>query len=152
MSNIHMRIVPMTRSHIPACEDIVRTSDPWKTYRVGIDFKSAVKLKQAHVLTIADAVAGFVLFNPDPVFARGGYLRALAVAPAIRGFGVGQTLLGFAEKATAKKSPNLYLCVSSFNREGQRFYRKCGYAKVGKIDDLVRKGFAEHIMMKRLRK
>ena len=152
MTELHMRIVPMTRTHIPACDDIVRSSEPWKTLRETVDFRNAIRRKQAHVLTIADAIAGFVVFDPEPVFARGGYLRAIGVSPAIRGFGIGRALLAFAEQRTARKAPNLYLCVSSFNSDGRKFYRKCGYEQVGRIDGLARKGFAELIMRKKLRK
>ena len=145
------KIIPMKRSHIPACEDIVSVSEPWKTLREGVDFPSAIRQKQAHVAVIEGAVAGFVICNPEPVFARGGYLRAIGVAPAIRGFGLGRRLLEFAERSTSKKAKNLYLCVSSFNKIGQAFYRGCGYGKVGKIDGLIRKNAAEIIFWKKLR-
>jgi ribosomal protein S18 acetylase RimI-like enzyme len=151
MKALTIRILPMSRSHIPACVDIVSSSEPRKTLREGMDFTTAIKRKQAYVADIAGAVAGFVVFTPDPVFARGGYLRAIGVASAIRGAGIGRKLLSFAEKTTAKKAPNLFLCVSSFNREAQAFYRKCGYGKVGTIDGLIRRGAAEHIYWKRLR-
>jgi len=59
--------------------------------------------------------------------------------------------MAFAEKATAKQAPNFFLCVSSFNRSAQAFYRKCGYTKVDKIDGLIRKGASEYIYWKRLR-
>ena len=152
MKDITLKILPMTKAHIPACNDIVRASEPWKTLGETVDFKAAIGQKQAQVLTIAGAVAGFVVFNPEPVFARGGYLRAIGVAPAIRGFGIGRALLAFAERRTARKAPNFYLCVSSFNTDGQKFYRRCGYEKVGKIDGLVKKGFAEYIMRKKLKR
>ena len=152
MKGLDFRIIPMSRAHLSACNDIVRVSEPWKTYREGVDLKAAIRLKQAHVLTIGGAVAGFVVFDPEPVFARGGYLRAVAVAPAIRGFGIGSTLLAFAEQRTARKTANLYLCVSSFNKDGQKFYRRSGYEKVGKIDGLVKKGSAEHILRKKLKR
>ncbi len=150
MKELTVRIIPMTRFHIAACDEIVAASEPWKTLRDGVDFSAAIRQKQAHVAVIAGAVAGFVIFNPDPVFARGGYLRAIGVAPAMRGFGTGRKLLAFTEGATARKARNLFLCVSSFNRSGQAFYRKCGYAKIGKIDGLIRQGASELIYWKRL--
>jgi ribosomal protein S18 acetylase RimI-like enzyme len=151
MKNLPIKIIPMTRSHIPACADIVALSEPWKTLRERVDFVPSIKRKQAFVAMIEGAVAGFVVFTQEPVFARGGYLRAIAVAPAIRGFGVGRKLLAFTERMTAKQAPNFYLCVSSFNKEGQAFYRKNGYTKVGKLDGLIRKGAAEYIYWKKLR-
>ena len=150
MKAITIKITAMARRHVPACDDIVAISEPWKTLREGIDFLPSIKRKQAFVATIEGAVAGFVIFTPEPVFARGGYLRAIAVAPAIRGFGIGQRLLAFAEEKTARKAPNLYLCVSSFNRGARAFYRLCGYQKVGSIRDLVRKGASEDIYRKAL--
>lgn len=151
MKALTIKITAMTRSHIPACNDIVAASEPWKTLRERVDFLPSVKRKQAFVAVIGGAVAGFVVFTPEPVFARGGYLRAIGVAPAVRGLGFGRLLMAFAEQTTAKQAPNFYLCVSSFNKEGQAFYRKCGYRKVGKLDGLIRKGAAEYIYWKKLR-
>jgi len=151
MKQSGIRIVPMTKAHNRACSDIVASSEPWKSLRESVDFLPSLKRKQAFVAVIEGAVAGFVIFTPEPVFARGGYLRAIGVAPAIRGFGIGKLLMAFAEKSTAKQAPNFFLCVSSFNRSAQAFYRKCGYKKVGKIEGLIRKGASEYIYWKRLR-
>ena len=151
MNKLTFKIVPMTRSQIPACADIVDSSEPWKTLRESVDFLPSIKRKQAFVAVIAGAVAGFVVFTPEPVFARGGYLRAIGVAPAIRRSGIGRKLLDYAEKTTAKQAPNFYLCVSSFNRIGQAFYRKCGYKKIGQIEGLIRKGASEYIYWKKLK-
>jgi len=151
MKQSSTRIVPMTKAHIVACSDIVASSEPWKSLRESVDFLPSIKRKQAFVAVIEGAVAGFVVFTHEPVFARGGYLRAIGVAPAIRGFGIGKLLMDFAEKATAKQAPNFFLCVSSFNRAAQTFYRKNGYKKVGKIDGLIRKGASEYIYWKKLR-
>ena len=151
MKSLAVMILPMSRRHIPACAEIVASSEPWITLREGIDFMPFIRKKQAFVAVIEDAVAGFVIFTPEPVFARGGYLRAIAVAPAIRGASIGRKLLSFAEKTTAEQAPNFYLCVSSFNKAAMAFYRKCGYRKLGRIDGLIRKDSAEYLYRKQLR-
>lgn len=151
MKTMSIKIIAMTRSHIAACNDIVAASEPWKTLRERVDFAQVIRKKQAYVSVIEGAVAGFIVFTPEPVFARGGYLRAIGVAPAIRNLGVGSLLLAFAERTTSKKARNFFLCVSSFNKEGQAFYRKCGYKKVGKLDGLIKKGSSEFIYWKKLR-
>jgi ribosomal protein S18 acetylase RimI-like enzyme len=151
MKDLPVTIKLMARGHIPACTDIVRTSAPWTVLRENVDFIPAIRMKQAFVALIGGAVAGFVVFTPGPVFARGGYLRAIGVAPAIRGSGIGRQLLKFAEKATAKQASYLFLCVSSFNKSGQAFYKKLGYAKAGKLDNLIKKGLSEYIYWKRLK-
>jgi ribosomal protein S18 acetylase RimI-like enzyme len=146
----------MAPQHITACKAIVAGSDPWKRLGDTVDFASAVGPNRtgtlAYVCKAGPVIAGFVLFIPEPVFARGGYLRAIGVAPEFRGHGVGRALLVFVEKKTAVRSHHLFLCVSSFNRAALAFYRKCGYRKAGRLPDLIRPGTVELIFWKRLRK
>lgn len=149
------RIIPMTSAHRGACSDIVRVSEPWLTLGEQVDFKTYIALKQAHVCTVSIAgkteVAGFVIFTADPVFARGGYLRAIGVAPAMRRHGIGRELLSFMESMIARRCDNIFLCVSSFNRPAQAFYRKFGYTRAGKLPDLLVPGESEYIYWKRFR-
>jgi len=150
-----VRIAPLVRSRIKACEEIVASSDPWKRLGERIDFRAALLIQgarsRASVCIINGETAGFVLFAPGPVFARGGYLRAIGVSPAFRRLGIGRLLLHHAEQATARATDNLYLCVSSFNRRAQAFYRSCGYRRIGSVPGLITPGAAEHIYWKQLR-
>jgi ribosomal protein S18 acetylase RimI-like enzyme len=144
----------MKASHIRACGEIVSNSDPWKRLNERIDFRAALSggrmHMQAYVCLAGTDPVGFVLFTPEPVFARGGYLKAIGVAPAFRGKGVGSMLLSFAEQVTASRAQNFFLCVSSFNRRAMAFYKSCGYCKVGSLRDLIVPGASEHIFWKRL--
>jgi len=151
LKRIAAEIVPMTRSHSETCSGIVAVSEPWKTLRERIDFSKYIALKQAYVYIKDGETAGFIIFTPEPVFARGGYIRAVAVDPVMRRRGVGEKLLAFAETVIARRSPHVYLCVSSFNRRGQMFYRSLGYKRVGTLPDLLVRGASEYIYWKRLR-
>ncbi len=155
MKRISVRIVPMTRFHIKACDAIVAASEPWKTLGERFDFATALSRKvlpynRAYVCIVENKVAGFVIFSPQPVFARGGYIRSIGVAPSLRRLGIGVKLLSFAEKIISGLSPNVYLCVSSFNRKAQAFYKDAGYTMVGKLLDLDLPGASEYIYWKRL--
>ncbi len=141
----------MTLSHREACARIVAVSDPWKTLHERIEFSKSIALNQAYVFIQDGEIAGFIIFTSEPVFARGGYIRAVAVAPAMRRHGIGKKLLTFAETVIARRSPNVYLCVSSFNRRGQMFYRSLGYLRVGRLPDLIARGASEYIYWKCLR-
>ncbi len=149
------RIIPMTSSHRGACNDIVGVSEPWVTLGEQVDFKAYITLKQAHVCSWSTAgkkeVAGFVIFTADPVFARGGYLRAIGVAPVMRRHGIGRKLLAFAESRIARRCDGIFLCVSSFNSPAQSFYRELGYRRVGTLPGLLVPGKSEYIYWKRLR-
>ena len=151
MNKRNLSVVPMKRTHIQACTAITEASDPWKTLNERIDFIKYILLKQAYVCMAGEVLTGFIIFTPEPVFARGGYLRAIGVSRSMRRRGIGRRLLSFAEKETAHCSQYLYLCVSSFNRAAQAFYQDRGYARAGKLADLIVPGSSEYIYWKRLR-
>jgi ribosomal protein S18 acetylase RimI-like enzyme len=146
-----LRIIPMKRSHIQYCAAITAVSDPWKRMNEAIDFNKYILLKQAYVCISDQVLTGFIVFNPEPVFARGGYLRAIGVSISMRRHRIGKRLLSFAEKKTARHSQCLYLCVSDFNRAAQAFYHDQGYTRAGKLADLIAPGSSEYIYWKRLR-
>jgi ribosomal protein S18 acetylase RimI-like enzyme len=150
MTRTSVRIVPMRRSHIRACAEIAASSEPWKTLGETVDFARYLSLKQAYVCLVQSEPGGFIIFTPEPVFARGGYLRAIGVAPHLRRSGIGSKLMSFAENRTARRAPNFYLCVSSFNRKAQAFYRDLGYTRVGRIPGLISPKTAEYIYWKNL--
>jgi ribosomal protein S18 acetylase RimI-like enzyme len=68
----------------------------------------------------------------------------------MRRLGIGRKLMSFAENRTARLAPNFYLCVSSFNRQAQAFYRDLGYSRVGKIPGLISPDASEYIFWKSL--
>jgi ribosomal protein S18 acetylase RimI-like enzyme len=150
MTRTTARIVPMRRSHVRACAEIAASSEPWKTLGETVDFARYLSLKQAHVCLMGGEPAGFVIFTPEPVFARGGYLRAIGISPHMRRRGIGRKLMSFAEDRTARRAQNFYLCVSSFNRQAQAFYRYLGYTRVGRIPGLISPKTAEYIYWKSL--
>jgi [ribosomal protein S18]-alanine N-acetyltransferase len=125
------------------------TSEPWITLR----FTGTLKIvqdpaKEAYVAEEKGTVAGFVLLNLlGPLR---GYIQVLAVMPEWRNRGIGRKLIRFAEQRTFRESPNVFLCVSSFNTAAQRLYRRLGYKPVGKFKDHVVKGHSEILMRKTL--
>ena len=149
-----LRIIPLTKSHFAACNEIVSASEPWKTLGEKLDFAPLLAedgAQQAAYVCVRElGIAGFIIFSPEAVFARGGYIRALAVAPDARRRGIGGKLLSFAEGIIARRTSNVYLCVSSFNRRGQAFYRSLGYQRVGKIPGLILPDTSEYIYWKQL--
>ncbi len=49
-----------------------------------------------------------------------GYIRTVAVEPCFQGQGLGRTLVAFAEERILRESPNVFICVSSFNARARR--------------------------------
>jgi len=80
----------------------------------------------------------------------GPYLQLLAVLPAHQNQGIGARIMAWFEEEARGHFRNLWLCVSGFNVDAQRFYRNHGYEHVATLDDLMRRGDAELLMRKRL--
>jgi ribosomal protein S18 acetylase RimI-like enzyme len=66
------------------------------------------------------------------------------------GLGIGAALLGQAEQAAAKIAREMFLLVSDFNVDAQRFYQRQGYSPVGAIPGYVLPDVTELLYWKRL--
>jgi GNAT superfamily N-acetyltransferase len=93
------------------------TTEPWIT--LGRDYARCLAIVQLTTqeawvaLDEDDRVAGFVLLVMQGAFV--GYIRSIAVREDRRSHGLGRSLLAFAERRIHRESPNVFLCVSSFN-------------------------------------
>jgi len=56
--------------------------------------------------------------------------------------------MGFAEERILRQSPNVFLCVSSFNHRAKTFYKLLGYQRVGELPDFLVQGQVEILMRK----
>jgi ribosomal protein S18 acetylase RimI-like enzyme len=77
-----------------------------------------------------------------------GYLKSIAVKADWRGKKLGEQMMDFIEKEIFSSSKNLFLCVSSFNEDAQRFYQKLGYEQIGVLKDYLVEGHNEILMRK----
>jgi ribosomal protein S18 acetylase RimI-like enzyme len=127
------------------------TSDPWLTLRR--TYEDAVKLlrdpaKEVYVAQAGNELRGFTVLDlRGPL---GGYIQTVAVAPAWRNQGTGARLVAFAEQRIFRESPNVFLCVSSFNTRAQKLYARLGYEVVGELRNFVISGHSEILMRKTL--
>jgi [ribosomal protein S18]-alanine N-acetyltransferase len=131
------------------CAGFLVASEPWIT--LGLTLEQAVHrltdpAREIHVATVKEQITGvLVLFLGGTLK---GYIQILAVHPDWRSRGVGKQIIAFAEEQIFRTSPNVFLCVSSFNTRAQRFYERLGYQRVGELTNFVVKGHAEFLMRK----
>ncbi len=124
-------------------------SEPWITLRRGYD--RALKAvsdpaKEVYVAWVKDSPAGFIILSLTGPFI--GYLQTIAVTAERRNGGIGRKLIAFAEERIFRQSPNVFLCVSSFNGAAQRLYERLGYQRVGEFKDYVVRGHSEFLLRK----
>lgn len=98
----------------------------------------------------AGGVVGFVVYAIEGTFVYSGYVQSVAVAPDAQRRGVGGRLMEAAEAAILGRGPNVFLLVSQWNTDAQRFYERRGYRRVGEIPDYVRRGITECVYRKTL--
>ena len=128
----------------------------WQHYHVtasGFAERLVNGLKNGATIFVAERaneVLGFLWFVEHGAFNRSAYVQLIGVRPGARSSGVGRTLMQFAESHA--KSNDIFLLVSDFNTEAQRFYQRLGYSQVGEIDDYVIPGTSELIYRKQLKR
>jgi len=124
-------------------------SDPWITLE--IDYNQCLKAfegseKEIYVVEIEKEIAGFVILQVGGTFK--GYIQTICIGETYRGRGLGKKLLQFCEDRILKISPNIFICVSSFNKGAIRLYDEFGFKLVGELDNFVKKGFTELLLRK----
>jgi ribosomal protein S18 acetylase RimI-like enzyme len=94
---------------------------------------------------------GFAWFLEQGAFARGGYLRLIALKPVYQGLRLGGALLDEVERRAAARARAMFLLVSDFNVDAQRFYERRNYQHAGTLRAFVRPDIDELVYWKRLR-
>ena len=131
------------------CAQMMANSEPWMTLQRS--YEESVKIlrnlsKEIYIAAIGDKVAGFTILDMNGGFR--GYIQTVAVMPEWRNQGIGSSLIQFAEERIFRDSPNVFMCVSSFNKNAQRLYTRLGYERVGELKDYVVPGHAEILLRK----
>jgi len=144
-----VRVNAEDRVQAHACAGLMIASEPWITLKRS--FASALEAlqdpgKELYVVPKGDEVAAFVLLD-----LRGpltGYVQSICVRPEDRGQGLGSALIGWAERRILRDSPNVFLCVSSFNIQARRLYERLGYEMVGRLPGFIVREHDELLLRK----
>jgi len=132
-----------------ACAAIMAASEPWITLHMSMDHLMGTvndPLNQVYGAYIGKELAGTMVVQPRGAFS--GYLKSIAVKPEWRGRKLGEAMMAFLEEEIFATCANLFLCVSSFNTEAQRFYRRLGYEQAGVLKNYLVEGHDEILMRK----
>lgn len=144
------RIEPLDRhGEAAACAELMVTSEPWLTLRLSRETALAVltdPAKEVHALRDAHGVAGFVVIDMRGLLR--GYVQILCVRPDCRRQGFGSSLLRWAAERVFRDSPNVFICVSSFNPEARRLYERLGFELVGTLQQFLIPGHDELLLRK----
>ncbi len=131
------------------CANMMSVTDPWIT--LGMNYSQCRKafegsFREVYLIRSGIDIAGFVIIQVSGTFS--GYIQTLCIGESYRGKGLGTKLLLFCEERIHKFSPNVFICVSSFNDRAIRLYYEFGFKYVGELDNFVREGFSELLLRK----
>lgn len=135
-----------------SCAAMMAASEPWIT--IGRDYAACLELlrdpnREVFVADDAGQLRGFIMINMQGAFI--GYIQTICVAPDARSSGIGGRLIAFAEERIFRDTPNVFLCVSSFNPRARALYERLGYELVGELRNYLIDGASELLMRKTLR-
>ena len=128
---------------------MMATSEPWLT--LCRSFEKSLEIlrspaKEVWVVAGPEGPRAFLVLDMHGAFT--GYVQTICVSAAERGQGLGTRLLAWAEQRIFRESPNVFLCVSSFNDGARRLYERLGYTVVGTLEDYIVRGHGEVLMRK----
>jgi ribosomal protein S18 acetylase RimI-like enzyme len=134
---------------LAVCALMMSKTDPWIT--LGMNYDQCLKAfegsyKEIYIVEIENEIAGFVIIQICGTFS--GYIQTICMGEAYRGQGLGTKLLQFCEERILKFSPNVFICVSSFNKGATKLYYDFGFRLVGELENFVKEGFTELLLRK----
>jgi [ribosomal protein S18]-alanine N-acetyltransferase len=151
MENQEKLLIRLTSDHhdFAICARMMSLTDPWITLEM--NYEQCLKAfeggcKEIYVVETGNAIAGFVILQICGTFS--GYIQTICIDEAYRGNGFGKKFLHFCEERTLKFSPNIFICVSSFNKGAIKLYYEFGFKLVGELDNFVKAGFTELLLRK----
>ena len=148
MNDLVMRPL-QSAAEASSCAEFMAASEPWLT--LGFTAEKVFQrltdpTREVHVASLDQQIIGvLVLYLAGPL---NGYIQTIASHPDWRGCGLGTRMMRFAEERIFRQSPNVFLCVSSFNHEAQKFYERLGYECVGELLDFLVAGHSEILLRK----
>ena len=134
---------------ILACAQMMAASDPWIT--LGMKYEHCVAAfdgpcKEIYVAEYKNEIAGFVVIQICGTFK--GYIQTICISRDLRGRGFGKKILQFCEQRILQISPNIFICVSSFNTGAIKLYYEFGFKLIGEFEHFVKEGFTELLLRK----
>jgi ribosomal protein S18 acetylase RimI-like enzyme len=136
-------------NYLDECAKLMHESEPFVTLNFELDrCKVAVRgdYKETYLALYDGEFAGFVVLQLTGVLR--GYIQTICLKPEFRNKGIGTALLKFSEERLLKISPNVFMCVSSFNYDAQKLYRRLGFEQVGVLTNHIVTGYDEYLLRK----
>ena len=154
-----MRMRPLTEPLVADCSAFLFATELGQRYyplRRLLD-EAVAKACQRDAIFLAyegQRLVGVLWYVEEGSFYTYPYLHMIVVDESCRGKGYGRRMLAYMEERLLEKrmTSKIYLVVTENNQAAQKLYAGVGYQKVGRLENLYRKGVHELLMEKFLSK
>lgn len=131
------------------CAALMTSNEPWITLQRNYD--DSIKLledpvSEVYLLQHNKHRIGFIMIKMKGSFT--GYIQTIVLSEEARGKGIGEAAIRYMEELIFQLSPNVFICVSSFNLKAQKLYQRLGYEVIGILKDYIINGHDEVFMRK----
>ena len=151
LESVRLELVGADRARVLA--EAIATLSPWSDLSFTAAGLEAYLTRPDPALfryaVLSDGALAGVIGIRSP-WLRGPYLEQLAILPGFQGRGIGRELLDWMEERAAGRAKNLWVLASDFNAGALRFYEAHGFERIAPLADLVRPGYGEIMLRKRL--
>ena len=134
---------------IATAAKLMSSSEPFTTLIFTLEkCEKSLRANPANTYYVAyeGIFAGLMILQTEGAFR--GYIQTICVVPELRSKGIGTAMIKYAEEKIKSISPNVFMCVTSFNERAQKLYYSLGYEKVGVLKDYIIKGADEYLLRK----
>ncbi len=138
-----------TENDIEAAAQLMSNNDPWLT--LGRTYEKCLAaiqnpLAETYVVKAQGKVIGLAIIQLKGALV--GYIQTLVIDAHFREQSIGSQLIAFLEKRIHDVSPNVFMCVSDFNENAQRLYKRLGFEVIGEIKNYIIEGHSEILLRK----
>ncbi len=125
------------------------SNEPWITLQR--DYENGLIILQDPISELYlffqnGARIGFIMIKTKGPFT--GYIQTIVFLEAVRGQGIGEAAIRYIEEIIFMFSPNVFICVSSFNERARKLYLRMGYEVVGVLENYIVQGLDEVLLRK----
>ncbi len=131
------------------CAGLMAANEPWISLQRNYDHSFKLlkdPLSEVYLLKDGSESLGFIMIKQKGPFT--GYIQAIVFKQEYRSKGLGKAAIQYVEDLMFRTSPNVFICVSSFNEGAQKLYKALGYEVVGILKDYVLNGQDELFLRK----
>ncbi len=144
-------LLPLRSKDVGEISRILCSMDPWLSLEYKTEAFESYLLREdpalsRFVIMISENVAGVLAVRFPWLF--GPFIELMALFDGFRGKGTGGRIIDWV--CGRYQQTNVWATVSSFNLKAQGFYNRTGFEKTAILDDVIKPGWTEILLRKRV--